>query len=92
MDKKQDQAALPLFVDISQGMVGFIDPVATPKVDKVIFNKGAATMEVNLNKIEDWNTFAIRNWRKVLQESIEQGDHDREKYARTLLKQLGYIE
>ena len=39
-----------------------------------------------------WIEFTTPAWRKVLNESIEQGDKDREKYARWILKDVLGVE
>ena len=37
--------------------------------------------------LEEWRRVSIPDWRRILQESIEQGDEKREEYARWMLRE-----
>lgn len=45
---------------------------------------------------EEWRRVSIPDWRRILRESIEQGDKKREEYARWMLREIlldpGYTE
>jgi hypothetical protein len=38
--------------------------------------------------LEEWRYLSIPQWRRILEESIEQGDKSREEYARWMLREV----